>query len=271
MQAKKMTPSVQLEEISPHKAAELLKFNHSNRRMIPNHLNRLISEMLNGDWRVTGDTIKLNGERLLDGQHRLEAVVRSGVTIWSYVARNVDTDAFDMIDTGRSRQGGDVLSALGYHNVFLTASSARMVWYFEHRISRLDGAVSNHAIVNCVKRHDDLPAFVSDINSHNFCKTGAVAGALYWLMLADRIKADDFIDGFTRGAELKITSPIYVLRERVINDRLLRATKTGRQRLVAMVFRTWDNWLEGRAASYLKATRPDEAGFPWPKGAPYLV
>lgn len=271
MQAKKMSAAVTLEQITPHVAAEMLRFNNTNRRMVPNHLNRLISEMLAGEWRVTGDTIKINGDRLLDGQHRLEAVVRSGVTIWTYVARNIDVDAFDVLDTGRSRAGGDVLSALGYHNVFITASAARMVWYYEHKITRLDGPVSNHAIVNCVKRHGELPAFISDVSTHSFCKTGAIVSALYWIMLSDREKADQFIDSFARGLELKTTSPIYVMRERVINDHVLRATKSGRQRLVAMMFRTWDNWLAGKPAQYLKATRPDEAGFPWPKGGPYLV
>lgn len=264
-------PTITLETITPHKAAEMLKFNHSNRAMVANHLNRLISEMLAGDWKVTGDTIKINGDRLLDGQHRLEAVVRSGVSIQCFIARNVDTDSFPMIDTGRTRMGGDVLSALGYHNVFITASAARMIWYYEHRIARLDGPLSNNTVLHTVKRHPTLPAFISELSGYIFCKTGALVSALYWLSLADQDKADEFISSFTGGVDLKITNPIYLLRERVINDRLLRATKHGRKRLVAMAFRTWANWLEGKTTAHLKATSPDEENFPWPKGAPYVV
>jgi hypothetical protein len=271
MQAKKMnTPTITLEDIDPHKAAEMLRGNSVNRRMVPNHLNRLVSEMLADEWRVTGDTIKLNGDRLLDGQHRLEAVVRSGVTIRTWVARGVDSEAFPMIDTGRSRQGGDVLSAHGYHNVFLTASSARLIYHFEHKNARLEGAVTNNAILWVVKRHDQLPDFISDVCTAHFAKVSAVVAALFWLWLADPDRGEAFLQAFLKGIELKLTSPIYVLRERVINDRTLSSTKSGRKALVAMVFRTWDAWLGGRTQAHLKATLPGESDFPWPKGAPYL-
>jgi len=275
MQAKqKMSkePQITLETITPAVAAEYLKGNQSNRRLIYNHLNRLVSEMLAGEWRLTGDTIKLNGDRLLDGQHRLEAVVRSGVTIKCFVARNVDEDTFPMLDTGRTRIGGDVLSIAGYTNVFLTASVARVIWYFERKIDRLDGYVTNNAILLLMKRHPYLNNFVSDIQGHKFARTSSVVSSLYWLWCADHEKGDAFIDAFLKGVELKVSNPIYVLRERVINDRQLRSsrsTKTGRKALIAAFFRCWTAWLEGKTQSRLVINLPGE-DFPWPAGAPYL-
>jgi hypothetical protein len=273
MQAKQkqVIPTLTLESIGPHEAATMLQANHSNRRMIANHVNRLAEEMLAGEWRVTGDTIKINGDRLLDGQHRLEAIVRSGVTIDTWVARGVDIDAFEMLDTGRSRAGGDVLSALGYQNVHATSASARTIWFLERKIATLDGRVTNHAIVNTVKRHGSLPAFVAEVSRVHFARTGTVIAALYWILLADSDKGDQFTDSFLHGQDLKLTSPIYVLRERVINDPILRATKTGRRRLVPMMFRAWDSWLTGKTVGHFRATRVEEGDFPWPKSSHYLV
>jgi hypothetical protein len=264
-------PSITLETITPALAAEWLRGNTVNRRIVPNHVERLASEMIGGEWRLTGDCIKFSGDRLLDGQHRLQAVVQSGITIQCFVARNVDLDAFPVLDTGRTRAGADVLSAHGYRNVFLTTSVARMLWYFERRIGALNGAVTNSAILNLVKRHKELSSFISDTSTYGFAKTSGVVASLYWLWLADNAKAEDFLDQFLKGAELKITNPIYALRERVINDHILRSTKSGRRALVAMFFRTWEIWLSGKTQTSLRAIRPAGEEFPWPKGAPYLV
>lgn len=264
-------PTVTLETITPQMAAAYLKGNSANRHIIYNHLDRLASQMLAGEWRLTGDTIKFNGDRLLDGQHRLEAIVRSGVAIQCFVARNVETESFPMIDTGRSRQGGDVLSAHGYTNVFMTSASCRVIWFIERKIASLDGFVSNNTILNTIKRHKDLPRFVSDISSYRFAKIAAIVSSLWWLWLCDKAAGDQFIESFLSGSDLKATSPIHLLRERLINDPVLRTTKRGRRALVAMMFRTWGNWRSNKPVSTVKASQPGDMDFPWPEGGPYLV
>jgi drug/metabolite transporter superfamily protein YnfA len=271
--SKKMSspPVITLESITPALAAEWLKGNNVNRRLVANHVERLASEMLAGEWRVTGDTIKLNGDRLLDGQHRLQAIVRSGVTVQCFVARNVELEAFPVLDTGRIRAGGDVLSAHGYRNVYITASVCRLVWMFERKIGGLNATVTNSAILNLVRRHPELIGFISDVSAFGFAKTSGIVSSLYWLWATDNAKGEEFLAQFLRGAELKITNPIYPLRERVINDHMLRATKSGRRALIAMVFRVWEAWLSGKSQTSLKATRPTGEEFPWPSGAPYLV
>jgi hypothetical protein len=199
MQAKKMTtPVITLETITPQLAAEWLKGNSTNRRLVYNHLDRMCTEMKEGQWKVTGDTIKFNGDRLLDGQHRLEAVVKSGVTIQTFVARSVDTDTFSAMDTGRSRAGGDVLSAFGYHNVFITSAAARMVWWFERKIARLDGAVTNTAILATMKKHPDLSVFISEASAHSFAKNGGTCASL-WLYSTSHPKRTTLSTSSSKG------------------------------------------------------------------------
>src|ERR1700756_4533070 len=178
-------PIITLETITPAQAAEWLKGNTVNRRLVLHHVERLASEMLAGEWGVTRGFIKVNGDRLLDGQHRLQAIVQSGVSIQSFVARNVELEAFPVLDTGRIRAGGDVLSAHGYRNVFITASTARMIWYFERKIGSLNGTITNSAILNLVKRHPELPSFIADVSAYGFAKTSGVVSSLYWLWAAD--------------------------------------------------------------------------------------
>src|SRR5262249_11917158 len=65
-------------------------------------------DMLAGRWRLSFQGIAFDTSgRLIDGQHRLLAVLRSGMTIPFMVFRNVDMEIADSIDTGRKRSFAD--------------------------------------------------------------------------------------------------------------------------------------------------------------------
>ena len=72
----KQNIQVEIETITPAKAAEYLKFNRSNRRVIYRRVDFYVKQMEKNQWKLTGDSIKFNGQNLIDGQHRLEAVIR---------------------------------------------------------------------------------------------------------------------------------------------------------------------------------------------------
>jgi hypothetical protein len=277
MQAKKKQnpsePVIRLVEVTPALAAEWLKGNQSNRPLSFRLVNRLMSEMLADQFVMTADTIKRNGERLLDGQHRLEAVVRSGCTVKMFVAENVDPDVFPFLDTGKARIAADVLASSGYQNVFSVASTARLIWHFERKDVSFHAMVTNNGVFLTVKRHPALTGFVREIQAHKFAKNSAIIAPLYWIWCCNQEKGDQFISDFLQGVELKITSPIYTLRERIINDVKLRAARshrTGRRAVVAMFFRAWEAWLEGRTQVRAVAINPSSTDFPWPTGGPYL-
>jgi hypothetical protein len=92
-------------------ARELLEKNKKNRPIRPGYVTLLATEMAEGRWRDnTGDSIKISKDDiLLDGQHRLEAVLESKVTIKTTIATGVDPDAMDVIDIGMKRQASDIL------------------------------------------------------------------------------------------------------------------------------------------------------------------
>jgi hypothetical protein len=61
--------------------------------------------MINNKWKQdTGECIKISKTgRILDGQHRLKAVILSNCSIYFYVATNIDDSVFDVLDTGKAR------------------------------------------------------------------------------------------------------------------------------------------------------------------------
>lgn len=98
-------------EVTPQLAGELLAKNNSNRRVRPNHVANLANDMRMGKFQATHQGVAINpsGE-LVDGQHRLLAVVKSGVTVKMPVAFGVNAENYRalMIDVGVSRSMSDL-------------------------------------------------------------------------------------------------------------------------------------------------------------------
>lgn len=102
---------IEIMEVTPQVAAKFLERNASNRRLRPGHVNALASVMKAGQFQHTHQGIALNeaGE-VVDGQHRLHSIVKSGVTIKMPVAFGVDAEHYGhlMIDVGMNRSTADV-------------------------------------------------------------------------------------------------------------------------------------------------------------------
>lgn len=86
--------------------------------------------MKEGRWRWNGDSIRLDDTRhVIDGQHRLLAIVQSGVTLEHVplvITEKVNKNAIRSIDQGRSRNLADLRSSLGLGRHEATAVSAMM-------------------------------------------------------------------------------------------------------------------------------------------------
>lgn len=94
-------------------AKEWLDRNTCNRRLRPRHVERLMRDMLAGNWEDNGETIKFyeNGD-LADGQHRLWAVweasqIKPGIVIDFLVVRDLKRRALRTVDAGANRSYGD--------------------------------------------------------------------------------------------------------------------------------------------------------------------
>lgn len=112
-----MKANVETMIITPGLALELLKSNTRNRRMNKELVTVYADQMTLEQWRFNGESIIISKSNvLLDGQHRLAAIVKSGKSQQMVVVSGVADDAFDTIDTGRLRSAGDVLSIAGVPN-----------------------------------------------------------------------------------------------------------------------------------------------------------
>lgn len=105
-----MKQSTLIETITPDIAKLYLKFNNNNRPLRKTHIKELASDMMHQNWQVThqGIAFDVTG-RLIDGQHRLHAIIEAGVPIQISVTRGCSASSFSILDRGSSRSASDIL------------------------------------------------------------------------------------------------------------------------------------------------------------------
>ena len=146
-------------DITPLQAKHILK-HYNNSAANPNRkpsrvvVSKYASDMLNGDWKKTGQTLQFSSEgMLMDGQHRLLAVVETGIPQSFIMVYGLDKSAFDVIDNGKSRTYADVAGIKGYRDPIILTALAR--WMIAHEATGdlgTDKAKFRHAGVNQITK-----------------------------------------------------------------------------------------------------------------------
>lgn len=269
--------NIEVLEITPDMAGAWLERGGRNRKVSQRLVTRLASAIRRGEWILTGDSIKLDAQQqVVDGQHRLHAIVMAGIAVTSLVVRNVGAAAQDVIDTGRPRLAADVLAMHGHPSGPALAAAARLVMIYEHfgRINvsnrEVNVLVSNTAILHYVEAHPDVLDAVHLADSLRSAGlgggTGSLGGVLTVLLRKDAEATREFAYSLASGANLAVNSPILKLRNRLVSERResrLMGTLADREMLWALAFRAWNNWRQGREVSIL-IWRPGTEPFPEP-------
>lgn len=250
----------ELSVVTPARATVWLESMGSNRPVAQAHVDRLAQAMRDGEWRATGEAIKFDTEgNLVDGQHRLWAVVASGVTIPSMVVTGVARDAFDVMDTGRVRRGSDVLAMHEFANASSMAAIARhmVIWEREGRHPSLVSggrykAISNPAIHEYAAAHyDELDTALRRVRALRQIG-GPPGGYALWGGLAvqfarlDDADADDFLAHLATGESLTVGHPILMLRNRLSANLAARAQLPPVE-IAALAIRAWNAYRAGVA------------------------
>jgi len=117
--------SVEKRVITPELASKLLERNIGNRKIKPAVVKKYTDAILSGNFICTNNGIALDKDgRLIDGQHRLAAVVKSGKPITQYVFyySHSGTAKYIPIDCGSTRTFSDFTE--------INKTHAAMVYFF---------------------------------------------------------------------------------------------------------------------------------------------
>ncbi len=243
--------------ISPTVAERWLGRNSQNRNIRHGWVSDLARMMVDGEWLLNGEAIKFAHDGvLLDGQHRLHAIVQSGKTVPMLVVRGLPANAQDTMDTGRARNAAHMLQIKGYPNATNLAATARIVLIYRDGVRESINSckVSNRRIEEFA-RGNTMLAYASSQSSwisRSFRVRPALIGAaMYILMGIDADAAQEFFDRCADGVGLAAGSPILALRARVAANREERVNNPAEGDL-SLIFRTWNAWRQKKSTSQIR-------------------
>lgn len=110
--------------VTPKLAKEWLVKNDGNRNVVQSKVEKYAAMMAAGEWRPNNQGIGFGpNNKLLDGQHRLMAVVRANKSVRMLVVRGLDEQARWTVDAGCKRTIGHVIYMMsGETSVYNVAS-----------------------------------------------------------------------------------------------------------------------------------------------------
>lgn len=100
--------------VTPDMAAEwLASCNVDNRAIRETVVKRYVDMMNSGEWKPTHQGVAFSDRRLIDGQHRLTAIVRANKPQWLVVFAGQPDDVFGVLDKGTNRSLRDEVPLSG--------------------------------------------------------------------------------------------------------------------------------------------------------------
>lgn len=147
-----MKETATFEIITPKRAQEFLDSSTGNRHTRKWWVEALSAALKRGEWITThqGFAFSESG-RFLDGHHRAQAIIRSGVTVRALVVRGIDDDAFKVTDVGVKRTVSDTT---GLHKT--TAEVCRLASQYVFRAPASAQQVLEIANSGLAEVHDKL-------------------------------------------------------------------------------------------------------------------
>lgn len=245
-----------VETITPQMAQELLERNKINRKLRDDHVRTLAKEMVEGRWKVDGQSIIIDEEgNLLNGQHRLWASFNSNVSFTSIVVRNVDRSAFVTIDSGMKRSAGDALALSGIKYGIQTAAIIRLVHFVSTgaRDHRAISAMSNSETVALFSKYpgvEECAALVAcTSNLRKLMPPSPLGATMYFALKHNRQKALEFFDAIITGENLRRGDPRLSLRNFYLNR---NAQRPNSRVQLALLIKAWNAWIMGRELTVIK-------------------
>lgn len=249
---------IELTTITPELAARILEKNIGNRALTAWHVDLLAKEMRSKRWKINGDMIRIGSSgRILDGQHRLSAIIKSGMTIQTWVMEGLPDDIFDTIDVGKKRSGGDTLGCLGEKHAYRLTSALILV--DKYMTGRVDRSVSysNGEVEELLAKYPGMRESIqTNLKGKQLLPPSVVDVCHYLFSCKDRADADRFIERVLRGSGIKEGQPEYVLREKLVSNSLDKA-KLSKVQVFALCIKAWNHSRAGRKIAHLKLNERD--------------
>ena len=127
-QTSKVTARIESLNVGPDLASLILEGNEGNRPIRDTRVEAYARAMIAGNWTLSDSMICVSKQnKLLNGQHRLKAVVHSGCTVPMTIYWDCPESAYAHMDAGAKRSASDYLAHRGIQNTTYIAALVKLI------------------------------------------------------------------------------------------------------------------------------------------------
>lgn len=244
--------------VTPELAKIILENNPDNRNLRKYKVEQFVRDLRHGRYKFNGESIVIaNTGELNDGQHRLTAIVESGIPAEILLMYGPERDSRFTVDVGSARTAGDHLALGGQAHSISLAATARLAMAYERTGGESLGRTNDFSSAEVVERvqEDDLlrecTIWVSNHHSKlRMMGSKSVLGFVFYTLSKVNPKyAMTFMEAMKEGIGLSGDSPIRLARERLLTSPKLSAVQK-----VEIIFRGWNAWVADRNITRLPVT-----------------
>lgn len=247
-------------------AKDFLAKNKHNRNVRQSKVDEYANAMVNGRWiEQTGESIKFDRQgNLIDGQHRLLALIQANLSIRFLVITHLEHEAFKVIDTNLSRSGGDILHIEGVKNGNTVAAAVKLFYSLSEgysassQQSRSNLKLDNFHMLEIYRKNPEYwQSWIE--KSNNWCiefsrvlSQSFLAGFSIYLDKSSKHtnKIDSFfdqlcVDGHSDNQTIKL------LRRRLLDDRIKKNEKLTPTFKTVYIIKTWNAFVTEKEVKQL--------------------
>jgi hypothetical protein len=259
-----------VELITPDSARELLLLNTMNRNAKPSTIDEYARQMVAGLWKeATGESIKISDSGvLLDGQQRLNALIKANKSLTFLVIRDLDNEIFKVIDQGVKRSPGDVFHIAGINYSILVSSGIRRYWNLQRGMKQISNVrcLSSSEAMSLYRTRPHFWDAAAEMSNGWYKKSRVLSKSDYCGLYAlffdlEQDAAFNFMDSLATGLNLNSNNPIMVLREKLIGN-LISGYKLTEPHRIALIYKTWNYFRKDSKVTHLYLAKNE--AFPIP-------
>lgn len=242
--------------MTPELAAELLDRNRTNRGLSDGRVRLFAESILRREWELNGESVKITiHPDLIDGQHRLAAIVRAGIRVPVLLVWNLPFEVQETVDFTRARSLKDALRMRQIQNATNVAAAINALHAYRSGHFAFGGG--RLSVKMGIRIWEEEPSIEESVKVGDRVKAGGlhVPGSIlsamhYVLSELDADDAEFFFERLRTGTHLDENSPIYKLRKRYEAEATAKR-RMPKQEVCALLIKAWNLFRRGETVQLL--------------------
>jgi hypothetical protein len=246
--------------ITPEIAAYMLAYHNNRNRPLNRYALKFVTrEIKEGRWIFNGQSICIRWDGMvLNGQHRLQGCVDSGISIETVVVTGLDDKSYQTMDQGRLRSLSDDLAVSGEKNCSLLAASLDLLWKeangtLHHQSTGTGVSRAERAVLLDLHPNIRYSVFYAENrkNRSKLVPPRIVSYLHYKMSCIDDDETESFFRDLIDGTGLEAGDPVYVLRE-ILVENAASKRKRSMVELMALTIKAWNHRRKGTSIKFLR-------------------